>query len=93
MLVPLKLRGFQCTSKGIVEGGKDFGKYEVYPKDSGDIGVKFMILTNGLGEGAVHSHKGADAANLRSDSTPMILIWGKGRPPHLPAPRHNVPPS
>lgn len=35
-------------------------------KTRGDIGVKFGILTNGLGEWAVHFNKGSDATNLRS---------------------------
>lgn len=38
------------------------------PKTRDDIGVKFMILTNGLGEWAVHFNKGSDATNLRSYS-------------------------
>lgn len=59
-------------------------------KTRGDVGVKFRILTNALGEWAVHFNKGSGATNLRS-YIPGLQAVGKFLPP-LPsfASRQNV---
>lgn len=55
-------------------------------KTRDDIGVRFVIPTNGLGEWAVHFNKGSDATNLKDLIAHDFNLWESSSPPPTACP-------